>query len=179
MASKYKKHKEKWSSCSLCKDLCKTRKKVVLVRGKLPADILFLGEAPGASEDVVGVPFIGPAGKLLDRIIAQALGDQFTYAFTNLIACIPKGEDGNKIAEPTDKHIMNCAARLGETVKLVKPSAIVLVGKLAEKWGIECVGKSMATVSIIHPAAILRMDVDKQGLAVKRCVIALEDMVDD
>jgi uracil-DNA glycosylase family 4 len=52
---------------------CAGANRVVLVRGSVPCDVLFIGEAPGQSEDVVGRPFVGPAGKLLDRIIEDAL----------------------------------------------------------------------------------------------------------
>lgn len=68
----FQKHKLRWQSCERC-DLCQTRDKTCLVRGKLPADVLFVGEAPGPSEDVIGQPFIGPAGHLLDEIIAEAI----------------------------------------------------------------------------------------------------------
>lgn len=154
-----------------------------MARGTVPADVLFIGEAPGASEDVIGKPFIGPAGILLDRIIQETgLDIDVTLAFTNLIACIPKGEDGNKIAEPTEEHIHNCETRLREFIIIAKPKAIVFVGKLADKYGdqyLDCYGVKIETCSIIHPAAILRMDVSKQGLAIQRAVVAIEDMLED
>jgi len=119
---KYKQHREKWNDCEKC-ELCNQRGSVVLARGKIPCDLLFIGEAPGQSEDVLGVPFVGPAGKLLDSIIDQAtLTGRAEYspgsgkpvpnenfpriAFTNLVSCIPKGEDGNKIQEPEKQHIL-------------------------------------------------------------------------
>jgi uracil-DNA glycosylase len=63
---------------------------VVLARGRIPAPILLCGEAPGVSEDVLGSPFIGPAGKLLDHILARAIDGQFDYCLTNLVGCIPR-----------------------------------------------------------------------------------------
>ena len=98
--SLYKQHVQRWKSCTACK-LCETRKKVVMYRGDVPCDILFIGEAPGPSEDVIGQPFIGPAGHLLDRIIDKAIQPyrkvnpniSFRKVFTNLVCFIPKAEE--------------------------------------------------------------------------------------
>ncbi len=73
MGSKYQEYKKQWKGCKRC-PLYKTRRKIVHCRGSLPCDIFFLGEAPGDSEDLLGKPFVGPAGKLLDRIIAKGNG---------------------------------------------------------------------------------------------------------
>ena len=67
----FQEHQNRWKDCTDC-SLHASRIKVVLARGKLPCDILFTGEAPGESENVIGRPFIGPAGKLLDDIVGQA-----------------------------------------------------------------------------------------------------------
>lgn len=71
--SRYSIHVENWSDCRAC-ELHLGRRNVVLARGALPCDVLFVGEAPGKSEDTVGAPFVGPAGQLLDTIVAGALG---------------------------------------------------------------------------------------------------------
>ena len=63
---------EKWKDCRDCY-LCETRNRIVFARGTIPADVLFLGEAPGESENVTGVPFDGPAGNLLDAIIGRSV----------------------------------------------------------------------------------------------------------
>jgi uracil-DNA glycosylase len=174
MASLFSQHAAKWKNCTDC-PLCKTRTKVVLARGKVPCDVLFVGEAPGASEDVIGQPFIGPAGKLLDQIIDKAMGDsRYTYAMTNLIACIPLGDDGNKVAEPTEDSIRACYNRLIEFVDICHPQLIVLVGTLATKYG---PGGGELVISIIHPAAILRMDISQKGLAIQRCIVAINEAV--
>ena len=65
-------HKRRWENCRAC-PLHEGRKKVVLVRGKIPCDALFIGEGPGGNEDSLGSPFVGPAGKLLDRIVEDAM----------------------------------------------------------------------------------------------------------
>ena len=175
---KYADHKKKWSDCKDC-ELCKTRNKVVLARGKIPCDVLFIGEAPGASEDVIGRPFVGPAGHLLDRIVSQAVGESVSCLFTNLVACIPKGEDGNKLTEPEQKHIEACHGRLAEIVKLANPIVTVIVGKLAGKWVPKHFGRDDLgeVVEIVHPAAILRADVTQQGLLFQRAVVCVRDAV--
>ncbi len=66
-------HVERWKDCDLC-PLAQQRGRICLGRGLVPCDVLFVGEAPGASEDAVGQPFVGPAGDLLDRIERSALG---------------------------------------------------------------------------------------------------------
>jgi len=175
----YKKHKKKWIGCKKC-ILHKGRTQVVLARGKLPADVLFIGEAPGVSEDVLGTPFIGPAGKLLDRMIEEAFSEQCRVVMTNLVACIPRDKRGDKVEEPPEKCIQACALRLTQFIKLANPDLVVYVGKLPEKWASDIVEslsgrKVLKTLKIIHPAAILRMDVSQRGLAIQRTVVRLRD----
>jgi uracil-DNA glycosylase family 4 len=150
---------------------------VVLARGAVPADILFCGEAPGASEDILGKPFCGPAGKLLDYIIETAIDGQYDYALTNLIACIPLGEDGEKTAQPSEESIKACAPRLLEFVKMCRPRLIVLVGALAAKYAKDF--GQVKTIQIVHPAAILRADISTRGLAIQRAIVQLEDALVD
>jgi uracil-DNA glycosylase len=197
--SLYQIHKEKWSSCTRC-TLCETRSSVVLARGSLPCDILFIGEAPGASEDALVRPFIGPAGKLLDQIIARAfpmhveIGEdghterhcyEVAWAFTNLVACIPLGEDGNKTAEPDEKAIRACQPRLQEMIVIAKPKLVVTVGKLPELWlkpGYKHSIKlpiGVKQVAIVHPAAILRGPEFQKGLAIQRCEVILRTAVEE
>ena len=184
----YQRHKKKWSKCELC-NLCGSRNKVVLAKGVLPCDILFIGEAPGASEDVVGSPFVGPAGRLLDVIVEEAQADTYRLAFTNLISCIPK-EDGeitverggwhySKIGEPKEEWILACAPRLREFVRICTPKLIVCVGELSNEWTPKVLkSRKYVYESIIHPAAILRMDISQKGLAIQRTITRLVDAVE-
>lgn len=153
----------------------------MLARGKLPCDVLFVGEAPGVSEDLLGMPFIGPAGKLLDSIISDAYSmidiEPLRVAFTNLVACIPLGEDGRKVSEPPESAILACRDRLVEFVDLAQPRSIVYVGKLAEKYELEHTGASIT--SIQHPAAILRAGIESQGLMIQRCAVTLADLFEE
>lgn len=186
----YQKHAADWKDCERC-PLCVRRRRVVLYRGSIPADILFVGEAPGESEDVIGRPFVGPAGRLLDRAIAaawtevdqHALHAQYlvTMCWANLVACIPKDSDPKNLStrkrgEPLPKEIAACAPRLEEFFKICKPKLIVTVGQLSEK---ESKAKRWDTIAklatVVHPAAILRMDVSQRGLAEQRAVQVLSD----
>ena len=174
----FQKHKQRWINCTRC-ELCKKRKRVVLARGKLPSPILFIGEAPGASEDVIGKPFCGPAGKMLNHIIKSSLDGQWDYAITNLVACIPKDSRGNKIHEPSERCIRACAPRLSEMYDLCDPSLVVRLGKLPAKYGDPPYEhQNIPKIDLIHPAAILRMGVSQRQLAIKRSIVALEDAVD-
>ena len=182
--SKYQDHVAKWRNCRRC-DLCKRRHRVVIARGTVPCQVLFLGEAPGASENVIGQPFVGPAGHLLNKIIAKSIPTDIPYLITNLVGCIPKEDRADKSLEPPDYAIEACKAKVVELVKISKPKLIVTVGKLARKWlpiilkDHYKLGKDYKTVDIIHPAAILRMDVSQVGLAIQRSIVTLRDAVED
>lgn len=195
--TKFQQHLATWSNCTAC-SLCERRSKVVLVRGVLPAEVLFIGEAPGESENVIGRPFVGPAGKLLDTIIYEALGDNYRYALTNLVACIPYDETGNKAGEPEKEAIQACAPRLGEIVRIAKPKLIVRVGSLSKKWvtgspgaaGYELIFGNVHKVvvdwaptirfaDVIHPAAIIRQNVAMQGLSIQKAVVTIANAVEE
>lgn len=174
---KYKNHKYKWKNCKEC-NLCESRSRVVMARGRVPCDVLFIGEAPGVSEDVLGRPFVGPAGKLLDKIVGKALEGDYSWAMTNLVCCIPKGKrNGDPVREPSSEEVGACSDRLREFVGIAKPRLIVSVGKLAEKH----VSKAFSLedcegfLSIVHPAFILRADISQRGLLIQKTIIELHD----
>lgn len=176
-ASPYRRHVARWRNCRQC-ELCNQRRLIVFARGKVPCDVLFVGEAPGASEnctmqaDGTGKPFVGPAGKLLDYIISQSLPDGTRYALTNLVACFPKVAKEAGVNEPPEEAIMACQDRLQQFIDLCSPTVLVAVGKLAAKW-VE------ADVAIPHPAALLRLDVSQKGLAIQRAIVVLADAVEE
>lgn len=178
----------RWKDCRDC-GLCEVRKNVVLARGQVPCDVLFVGEAPGESEDVIGQPFVGPAGRLLDDIISRALGGPGTawhglrLAFTNLVCCIPRYDDEvRKAVEPDCNDVIACQPRLREFITVCEPRMVVAVGSLAAKWlrlrreyGI---ADSVGIIEIVHPAAILRANIAQQGLAAQRCVVQLRAAIE-
>lgn len=183
MKSLYQVHAEKWKDCRRC-ELAAGRQRVVLARGAVPCDVLFVGEAPGQSEDVLGRPFVGPAGHLLDYVVGRGLPHTFRAAFTNLVACIPLGDDGEKVAEPADDSIRACAPRLQELVKIASPRLIVCVGKLAETWLTPGMRDSIDVgavprVAIQHPAFILRANDAARGLLIQKAVVTLRNAVED
>lgn len=123
----------RWHDCQRC-HLAHGRRRVVMARGTVPCEVLFVGEAPGDSEDVVGRPFVGPAGKLMDHIIERALGgpddpDTPSYALFNLVGCVPRSEDGNKSGAPDDEAIRACMPRLQDFAHTCDEPVLVSVNR--------------------------------------------------
>ncbi len=192
--SQYKQFCEKWKNgcgSSICggRDGLGTGMKLCFARGCIPCDVLFIGEAPGESENVLGSPFVGPAGHLLDSIVRRSLGDDdsaYSCAFTNLVCCIPREDSGDKATEPCLDDIKQCCERLTEFITICKPRLVVYVGKLAEKHGPIAVSLAVARgvseikhCSITHPAAILRANVAQRGLSVQKCVVTLRNAIEE
>lgn len=186
----YKEHKAEWGDCNNC-SLCSTRQNVIFLRGSIPCDVLFVGEAPGFSEDVIGKPMVGPAGKLMDHIIQRSLeatapSDGLKWAITNLVSCIPLGDNGSKTEEPPEEAIEACLEKLYELITIAKPKAIIFVGKLSAKHvsPIEVkltpnqpeISEACQFTSIDHPAFILRSDVSFQELLIQRAVASVSDV---
>ncbi len=176
-------HVDRWHDCLRC-PLGETRNKIVLARGQLPCSILFVGEAPGESEDSEGLPFHGPAGKLMDVIIQRAIGWMEPvprYALTNLVCCMPKDDRGNKTGEPEDSHVKACKPRLEEFIGIAKPKLVVCVGKLSKEWIAEGRGmknsiriaETCKTVHVIHPAAIIKGSVAVRDLLIQQSVVRI------
>jgi uracil-DNA glycosylase family 4 len=180
--TRFQLHIETWKNCTAC-PLHETRQNVVLARGKLPCDILFIGEGPGPSEDVCAQPFIGPAGQLLDSLIERALGKDHTYriAFTNLVACIPLDERGEKFDKPMDEDIRACRPRLEEFLDIAKPKLIFCVGRLASDYAyLGWIPGGVYRADIDHPSYLLRMShnlIAKQSIDIQRCVVTIRSEV--
>lgn len=179
--------------------------RVCLARGQVPCDVLICAEAPGESENVLGKPLCGPAGRLLDKIIEDAVGESgktgLRFAFTNVVGCIPRQEDGSKIGVPPDAAVRQCSQRLQGFIDLCKPKLVVAVGNVAEDWlnrrtyppkkkgdNIFRLMKDAqpmydlhgaALVSIQHPAFILRANLAQRGLLAQRCVVTLATALEE
>lgn len=112
--------------CNCC-SLCKTAKNIVFGEGNHDADIMFIGEAPGAVEDQTGRPFVGPAGKLLTDIIEKGMGltRQDVY-IANITKCRPPGN-----RDPLPEEIRECIGFLDEQIKVIEPKVIIALGKIA------------------------------------------------
>lgn len=188
MKSRFQLHVERWGKgCGA--ECCSRATKVVLSRGKVPCDVLFVGEAPGKAENVLGRPFCGPAGHLLDRIIDRSMpqgdGPMLRLAFTNLVGCIPLDEDGSKSGEPEVDSIEACAPRLQEFIDLASPRVVVCVGKLSTTWlkpGFKnpvTLPAGVRVVDLVHPAFILRQPLAQRGITEQQCVIRLSAALDE
>lgn len=176
----YKTHQERWSKCQLC-DLAKLRHNVVLLRGTVPCKVLFVGEAPGDSEDRLGRPFVegAPAGELMQHIIDRSQQPKpYTYALTNLVACLPPRLD-KKYAPPPALCVSACSPRLMECIELAKPEIIVTVGKPArDRFTMLLHMPQVAYVDIVHPSSILQGPEAGRGLVIERTIAILRDAVD-
>ena len=113
------------ASCREC-GLCRTRQNIVFGVGNRKADIMLVGEGPGEQEDLQGVPFVGPAGKLLDDMLSIIdLNRENTY-ITNIVQCRPP-----RNRDPELEERDACAPFLEEKIRLVQPKVIICLGKVA------------------------------------------------
>ncbi len=157
-------HRLRWLPCQKCA-FAAFRDHMVLGRGRLPADVLFIGEGPGKSEDVIGEPFIGPAGKLLQAWIDHSIqrAEEYRYAITNLVACRPTGRVGGNNRVPSSEEMSNCRPRLNEFIYMAQPKLIITVGRIAELSAInitrECMVLGASIAALQHPAYVLRRGV--------------------
>lgn len=111
--------------CQRC-GLCQRRKNVVPGEGNRKAEILFIGEGPGQVEDETGRPFVGPAGQLLDRMLAAIGLNREEVYIANIVKCRPPG---NRV--PTDEEAEACIPYLREQFRLIRPKIIVCLGRTA------------------------------------------------
>lgn len=156
---RYQQHRTEWKKCQRC-PLSKTRSRVCTGRGRLPCDCLFIGEAPGQVEDACGEPFLGSAGRLLDRWIAE-IDVKFTWAITNMLGCLPLDTETIKIRRPTGAELALCLPRLNEFISMANPTVLVLLGKIATVnfrfSEDDDVSDFPATLDLVHPAHTLRV----------------------
>lgn len=150
------------SSCKRCK-LCMNRTNVVIGDGNRNAKVMFIGEGPGADEDIQGIPFVGKAGKLMNMAVEGLEIKREEIYIANVVKCRPPGN-----RNPEDDEVAACLDYLRSQVMLVKPKIIVLLGNVALKnilgkeYGITSSrGKWVEKKGILymptfHPAALLR-----------------------
>lgn len=150
-------------ACQSCA-LSKTRTKVVFSDGNPAARLMVVGEAPGAQEDKTGRAFVGPAGKLLDLLLASVdLSRRDTAYICNVLKCRPPGN-----RNPLPDEIQTCTPFLHQQIQLISPEAILAVGTFSGQF---LTGTSLAlgklrgevysyqgvpVVVTYHPAALLR-----------------------
>jgi DNA polymerase len=124
--------RERAMACVKCPHLASSRRNVVFGVGNIDAELMFIGEAPGADEDEQGEPFVGKAGQLLTRIItAMGLTRDSVY-IANILKCrpdTPGQASGNR--KPTSEEMQTCIPYLHEQIDLIRPKVIVALGATA------------------------------------------------
>ena len=124
--------RQRVEACVKCPHLASSRRKVVFGVGSLEAELMFIGEAPGADEDEQGEPFVGKAGQLLTKII-QAMGlSRDAVYIANILKCRPDtpGQSaGNR--KPTPEEMQTCIPFLHEQIDLIRPKVVVALGATA------------------------------------------------
>ena len=114
--------------CPRCPELASTRTQVVFGAGNADADLMFVGEAPGAKEDEQGVPFVGAAGKLLDQLLREVGLSRSDVFVANVLKCRPPGN-----RDPLPGEIENCSDYLMRQVELIQPRVICTLGNFSTK----------------------------------------------
>lgn len=153
---------EEIHTCQKC-ELGKTRNYFVFGAGNPDADIMFVGEAPGEQEDKTGVPFVGRAGKLLDRVLQEVGLSREDIFIGNVLKCRPP-----KNRDPLPEEIALCENYLHRQIELIKPKVIVALGRISantllresnalkDMRGITYQYHDVDLRVTYHPAAILR-----------------------
>ena len=155
-------HRTAICECQKC-PLGRTRNKFVYGVGNPNADLMFVGEAPGADEDRLGEPFVGRAGQLLDKIVAAMGLDRSKVYIANILKCRPPGN-----RDPLPEEIDLCIPYLKEQIRSIRPKLMVALGRIAAQALLDTktpLGKlrgswhEFETIPLLvtyHPAALLR-----------------------
>jgi len=176
--------REKVLVCEKCAHLASFRHTVVFGVGNPSADLMFVGEAPGADEDLRGEPFVGRAGELLTRIIETMGFARDAVYIANVLKCrpdIPEGSSGNR--PPTPEEMQTCLPYLRAQIEIIQPKVMVALGGVAMRglFGTTDPMKALRgrwhlfgdipVMATFHPSYLLR----NQSLSEKRKV--WEDML--
>jgi uracil-DNA glycosylase family 4 len=157
--------------CTRCQELARARTQTVFGVGNPEAEIMFLGEAPGADEDRLGEPFVGAAGQLLNRILEASRLKRSDVYICNILRCRPPGN-----RNPLPDEAANCREYLDAQIELVDPDYIVCLGSVAAKnlLGLaDSIGKLRGrilqygrakVVCTYHPAYLLRNPAAKKDV---------------
>jgi DNA polymerase len=149
------------STCVRCR-LSQGRTQVVYGVGDPNADLMFIGEAPGYHEDKQGEPFVGAAGQLLDRMLAEVEIPRSAVYINNVVCCRPPGN-----RDPLPDEIEACKPWLDERIELIDPAVIVTLGNWATRYilgkqvsisrvrGQRFPWRGRTVIPTFHPAAIL------------------------
>ncbi|MCD7760615.1 MAG: uracil-DNA glycosylase [Clostridiales bacterium] len=152
-------------SCERCRQcaLGETRTNLVFGDGSTSAKLMLVGEGPGQQEDLTGVPFVGPAGQLLDQMMAIIDLDRTKYYITNIVKCRPP-----RNRDPLATEQEACIGYLREQTRLLRPRVIVCLGRIAamrlirsdyritREHGQWVQRGGVWMTAIYHPSALLR-----------------------
>src|SRR3989338_6972249 len=153
--------KQEYSTCTKCPALCQSRSQVVFGSGNPKAEVILIGEAPGANEDKQGIPFCGMSGQVLNELLNAVGLSREDIFITNTILCRPQDN-----RNPAKDEVENCRDRLDKLIQIMQPKVIVTIGNFATErilgkkgitslrgkiFGVE--GKKI--VPVIHPANYL------------------------
>jgi DNA polymerase len=116
------------SACTKCPQLAATRRHVVFGAGNADADLMFVGEAPGAREDETGLPFVGQAGKLLDQLLGEIGLERGDVFIANVLKCRPPQN-----RDPLPQEIDACQDYLFRQLELIRPRVVCTLGNFATK----------------------------------------------
>ncbi len=169
---KWEELEHKCKSCTKC-PLSETRTNVVFGSGSRKAKLMFVGEAPGEKEDLSGIPFVGAAGKLLDKYLYAVDIDRDEVFIANMLKCRPP-----KNRDPKEEEQDLCIEYLREQVRLIRPKIIVCLGRIAAKrlikedfmitkeHGIFFEKNGFTICAVYHPSALLRDPRKKEDMLV-------------
>jgi DNA polymerase len=119
---------EQARGCVRCPQLASTRNTVVFGSGNADADLMFVGEAPGANEDRQGLPFVGQAGRLLDQLLSEIGLTRADVFVANVLKCRPPGN-----RDPLPQEIDSCQDYLYRQLELIQPNVVCTLGNFATK----------------------------------------------
>src|SRR3954471_18549809 len=114
--------------CTNCPEFVATRTQVVFGAGNADADLMFVGEAPGANEDRMGRPFVGQAGKLLDQLLGEVGLERGDVFISNVLLCRPPGN-----RDPHPVEIENCQGYLMQQLEHIQPVVVCTLGNFSTK----------------------------------------------
>jgi DNA polymerase len=115
-------------ACTRCPQLASTRQSVVFGAGNADADLMFIGEAPGANEDRQGLPFVGQAGRLLEQLLSEIGLERGDVFIANVLKCRPPGN-----RDPLPQEIDNCQPYLDRQLELIAPKVVCTLGNFSTK----------------------------------------------
>ena len=157
-------------ACKLC-DLHKTRNNIVFGVGNENAKIMFIGEAPGANEDLKGEPFVGRAGMLLNSMLRSIGLERTDVYIANILKCRPPGN-----RDPLPQEVKLCTPYLQQQIALIQPKILIAVGRIAAQFllnTMESMSKlrgntyqygeqKIPLIVTYHPAYLLRSPSEKR-----------------